>query len=122
MLHSIARVVVTLNVDKVTNTLVERLYSNKRSASPYFSRRFQILGYHKVSPEAHPFFEPVPPHIFEEQMRCLKSCYRVMNLQELVARSARGEVPERAVAITFDDGYRDNYDYAFPILKKYGLP
>jgi peptidoglycan/xylan/chitin deacetylase (PgdA/CDA1 family) len=122
MLHSIAKVAVTLNVDKVTNSLVERLYSNKRRASRHFSRRFQILGYHKVSPEAHPFFEPVPPQLFEQQMLCLKSCYRVMNLQELIARSVRGEVPERAVVITFDDGYRDNYDFAFPILKKYRFP
>src|SRR5262245_4880809 len=122
MLHSIAKLAVTLNVDNVTNTLLERLYSNKRSASPRFSRRFQILGYHKVSPEAHPFFEPVHPEIFEQQMQFLKSCYTVMNLQELIARSLRGELPERAVVITFDDGYRDNYDYAFPILKKYGFP
>jgi peptidoglycan/xylan/chitin deacetylase (PgdA/CDA1 family) len=55
-------------------------------------------------------------------MQFLKSCYTVMSLQELVARSARHDVPERAVAITFDDGYRDKYDYAFPILKKYNLP
>jgi peptidoglycan/xylan/chitin deacetylase (PgdA/CDA1 family) len=117
-----ARVAVTLNVDNVTNSVVERLYSNNRSASPHFSRRFQILGYHKVSPDAHPFFEPVHPDSFEQHMMFLSRCYRVMSLQELVARSVRGEVPERAVAITFDDGYRDNYDYAFPILKKYNLP
>ena len=122
MLHSIAKVAVTLNVHSVTNNLMERLYSNKRRASPHFSKRFQILGYHKVSADTHPFFEPVHPDLFEQQMQFLKACYRVMSLQELVSRAARGEVPERAVAITFDDGYCDNYDYAFPILKKYQFP
>jgi peptidoglycan/xylan/chitin deacetylase (PgdA/CDA1 family) len=111
MLHSIAKVTATLNLDRAANKVVER-----------FSRRFQILGYHKVSPEAHPFFPPLRPEIFEQQMQLLKNCYKVIGLQELVARAARGDVPERAVAITFDDGYRDNYDYAFPILKKYRFP
>jgi peptidoglycan/xylan/chitin deacetylase (PgdA/CDA1 family) len=122
MLQSIAKLAVKLNVDTATNRVVERLYSNKRSASPHFSRRFQILGYHKVSPDAHPFFAPLHPEAFEQQMYFLSTCYRVMSLQELVARSMRRAVPERAVAITFDDGYRDNYDYAFPILKKYRFP
>jgi peptidoglycan/xylan/chitin deacetylase (PgdA/CDA1 family) len=122
MLHSIAKVAATLNVDGLTNNLVERLYTNKRSVSPHLSKRFQILGYHKVSPDRHPFFEPLPPDIFEKQMEFLKSRYRVLGLRELVERTVRGEVPERAVAITFDDGYRDNYDYAFPILQKYKLP
>jgi peptidoglycan/xylan/chitin deacetylase (PgdA/CDA1 family) len=44
-----------------------------------------------------------------------------MDLLELAERSRKGTVPPGAVAITFDDGYRDNYEYAFPILKKYGL-
>src|SRR5215468_412589 len=106
MLHSIAKVSASLNLDCATNSVVER-----------FSRRFQILGYHKVSPDAHPFFAPIHPEVFERQMRFLKSCYKVVGLHELVNRAARGDVPERAVAITFDDGYRDNYDFAFPILK-----
>jgi peptidoglycan/xylan/chitin deacetylase (PgdA/CDA1 family) len=86
------------------------------------SGRFQVLSYHKVSPEVHPFFEPLQPAIFEQQMRFLKRCYNVLDLQELVDRSRYGEVPERAVAITFDDGYSDNYEYAFPILRNYDLP
>src|SRR6185436_9993566 len=122
MLHSVAKVAVALKVDRMTNSLVERWYSNSRRGSPHFARRFQILGYHKVSPEAHPFFPPVPPEIFEQQMKFLSSCYTVMSLQDLVARPLRGEIPQRAVAITFDDGYQDNYDYAFPILKKYKFP
>jgi len=87
-----------------------------------FSRRFQILVYHKVSPDTHPFFEPTHPVVFEQQMQFLKQCYQIMPLTELVERAKRGDVPDRAVAITFDDGYRDNYEFAFPILKKYGLP
>lgn len=110
-LESIAKIAVSLNLDAAGNTVVER-----------FSRRFQILGYHKVSTDPHPFFEPVHPQIFEQHMQFLKSCYNVMHLHELIARSKQGDVPQRAVAITFDDGYRDNYDYAFPILKKYQLP
>src|SRR5437763_16395868 len=104
MLRSIAKVAVSLNVDRMTNGLVER-----------FSRRFQLLGYHKVSPDEHPFFPPVHPAIFEQQMQFLKSCYKVMRLDALVTRAASGDVPERAIAITLDDGYRDNYAYAFPI-------
>lgn len=122
MLRSFARVSVSLDIDNVTNRLVERLYSNSSGVHQRFSRRFQILAYHKVSPEAHPFFEAVDPLVFEQQILFLKRCYKVMDLEELVERSRRGEVPERAVAITFDDGYRDNYEHAFPILKRHGLP
>jgi peptidoglycan/xylan/chitin deacetylase (PgdA/CDA1 family) len=121
MLQSLAKVAVRLRIDDAANRLVERLYSNQRTVSR-FSRRFQVLAYHKVSPDPHPFFEPVEPQAFEEQMQFISSCYRVMALTELIERSRRGEVLERAVAVTFDDGYRDNYEYAFPILKKYKIP
>src|SRR5215471_14717547 len=122
MLNSLAKAAVTLNVDRMANRVVERLYSNRRHAAPHWARRFQILGYHKISTDPHPFFEPIHPQVFDQQMRFLKTCYNVLSLSELVERSRRGDVPERAVAITFDDGYRDNYDCAFPILKKYNLP
>src|SRR5262245_51071537 len=102
MLQSVAKLAVTFNIDGLANSLMERVYSNKRPVSPRLSRRFQILGYHKVCPDSHPFFEGLPPETFELQMQFLKRCYRVMSLQELVERSVRGEVPQRAVAITFD--------------------
>jgi peptidoglycan/xylan/chitin deacetylase (PgdA/CDA1 family) len=122
MRHSIAKVAVNLKVDSVTNSVLERLYRNSFRTSPHLMRRFQILGYHKVAPDDHPFFAPLHPDVFEQQMRFLKNCYNVMSLRELVARINRRDVPEKAVAITFDDGYRDNYEYAFPILKKYQFP
>jgi len=45
----------------------------------------------------------------------LLSVYDVQN-----ALLTGGKLPEKAVALTFDDGYRDNFEHAFPILKKYG--
>jgi peptidoglycan/xylan/chitin deacetylase (PgdA/CDA1 family) len=122
MLRSVAKIAVHLDLDNLANRCVEALYSNARSAQHRFARRFQVLEYHKVSTDPHPFFAPVHPAVFEKQMQFLSRCYKVMPLLELVERNQRGEVPERAVAITFDDGYRDNYEFAFPILKKYALP
>jgi peptidoglycan/xylan/chitin deacetylase (PgdA/CDA1 family) len=121
MLFSLAKLAVRLDFDHLLNGQLERLYKNTLGPTGRFSRRFQILTYHKVSTDAHPFFEPIHPAVFEQHVQFLKRCYRVIPLSELVARSRRGDVPERAVAITFDDGYRDNYDFAFPILKKYGV-
>jgi len=112
VLKSLAKYAVNLNLDRLAGRCFEKASS----------QRFQVVGYHKVSPDPHPFFEPVEPGIFEQQMQFLKDCYNVLELQDLVNRSRRGDLPERAVAITFDDGYRDNYDYAFPILKRLGLP
>jgi peptidoglycan/xylan/chitin deacetylase (PgdA/CDA1 family) len=122
MLRSLGKIAVRLDIDNAVNRLMEAFYSNAHKAHHRLARRFQVLAYHKVSSDPHPFFEPVHPLIFEQQMQFLSRCYRVMPLLEIVERTRRGEVPERAVAITFDDGYRDNYQNAFPILKKYGIP
>jgi peptidoglycan/xylan/chitin deacetylase (PgdA/CDA1 family) len=108
MWEMIARIATHLDADALANAIIEPV-----------SRRFQVLTYHKVSPDDHPFFEPTHPAVFEKQIRFLTECYRVLPLSELVERSRRGDIPEKAVAVTFDDGYRDNYVFAFPILKKY---
>ncbi len=115
-----------LNVDAALNGILENwVYRNRSadfdSAGSRRARRFQILAFHKVSPDNHPFFAPVSPADFERQLAFLKRFYCVLPLRELVDRSAKRDLPPRAVALTFDDGYRDNYEHAFPLLKKYSL-
>jgi peptidoglycan/xylan/chitin deacetylase (PgdA/CDA1 family) len=45
-----------------------------------------------------------------------------MSLNEMVERARKGGLPRNSLAITFDDGYRDNLTHAAPILRRYGLP
>ena len=64
----------------------------------------------------------IPLDVFEGQMRILKERgWTTIGLEQLRAHVATGaSVPEKSIVLTFDDGYRDNYVHAFPILKKYG--
>ena len=86
-----------------------------------------ILTYHHVArvPADHPrgnLF--VSPEEFECQMEYLKKKqFPVVSLDQIRA-GLLGEtsLPPKAVAISFDDGFEDNYLHAFPILKKYGFP
>ena len=81
-----------------------------------------IVIFHRVLPTPDPLF-PGDPDVqrFDDICAWLAAWYQVLPLDEAAARLARGSLPERALAITFDDGYADNHDLALPILQKYGL-
>lgn len=95
-----------------------------------------ILMYHRVLPskgeDAHSKtwlrYRSLPgivvsPEMFESQLVFLKNSYRIMSLEDLATRIASGEAfPPKSAVITFDDGWRDNYDYAFPILRRLDIP
>jgi len=84
-----------------------------------------ILMYHSVDPAARQENRlAVSAETFERQMRFLKEHrYNVIPLEELVDLiEQEQEIPARTVVITLDDGYKDNFTYAFPILEKYQIP
>ena len=93
---------------------------------PFVARRrdpsFQIFIYHRVNDRSARFFPGVPVERFRRHMEILARHATVFPLGELVARAKSGSVPPRSAAVTFDDGYRDNYQHAFPILRNLGLP
>lgn len=87
-----------------------------------------ILCYHQVLPgdQIRSDVSPnrglaVSVERFEEQMRYISENYNVVSMDRMVEHIQSGG-KEFFVAVTFDDGYKDNYLYAYPILKKYGIP
>lgn len=84
--------------------------------------KFVILCYHRVGSGGVPFYSNFDPRAFEAQIRFLRRAYRIVSLDDLCHELDAGGPPSQAVAITFDDGYRDLYTNAFPILRRYGVP
>lgn len=78
--------------------------------------------YHHVNPHKGDTVT-VTPEAFSGQMRFLaESGYRTLRLGEILSYT-RGETdfPEKAAVVTFDDGWLDNYIWAFPVLREYGI-
>jgi peptidoglycan/xylan/chitin deacetylase (PgdA/CDA1 family) len=81
-----------------------------------------ILTYHSISNEIEPD-ETVTPKEFEKQLQYIKENYKVISLEEAVEYIQTDiEKISGSIVITFDDGYRDNYRHAYPLLKKYNFP
>lgn len=80
-----------------------------------------VLNYHKVDDYYHAL--SISPSEFEEQIKYLyNSGYHTITPDDLIASLKYGnDLPEKPILITFDDGYADNYQNAYPILKKYNF-
>ncbi len=85
---------------------------------------FRVLNYHRVNDFNNPFtIDSVAATDFENQMHFISKGYHVLSLDEIYDHIANNHtLPTQCLAITFDDGYEDNYTFAYPILKKYNLP
>lgn len=85
--------------------------------------RLIVLHYHRVLDGPEPMFSGllVDRAAFTEQMAALSGAFNVLPLAEALARLPSGSLPHRAVAVTFDDGYADNFHIALPILQQFGL-
>jgi len=87
------------------------------------SRRLVILTYHRVVAD-DPLKDPdeIDEQQFQMHVATLSRFFNVLKLSDAVSGLRNGGLPGRAVAITFDDGYKDNVTAALPILEHYGVP
>jgi peptidoglycan/xylan/chitin deacetylase (PgdA/CDA1 family) len=90
------------------------------------SRSLTVLTYHRIVPRGHDSGRRPPNTLycdeFEQQMAFVASRYKVLSAGELRAfANGSGAFPRYAMAITFDDGYENNFLYALPILQRHGM-
>ena len=85
--------------------------------------RAVVLVYHRVGePSLDPWRLTVKPEIFAGQMDTLARDWSALSLAELSEGFSQRCLPERAVAVTFDDGYADNLEIAAPVLLEHKIP
>ena len=82
-----------------------------------------VIMYHRIDDGASVSKLSVSPESFKRHMSFLeRHNYNVVKLEELPDLIRKGRIPYKTIAITFDDGYENNYTNAYPVLKDLSLP
>lgn len=91
-----------------------------------------VLKYHRMRPAGREvlsnqvggeFSAGIGARQFEAHLRLITRWFKPIPMAEMGRAIAENKtLPDKAVALTFDDGYRDNYEVAYPLLKRYGVP
>jgi len=91
--------------------------------------RLTVLAYHRITDPHAPGFDTFKPNVsatpaeFAAQMDFVREHFNVVSSDDLIDwLDGKRSLPPYPALITFDDGYRDNYDHAWPILRERGLP
>jgi peptidoglycan/xylan/chitin deacetylase (PgdA/CDA1 family) len=106
-------------VDATVRT-VDRLAPRPTSVLP-------VLMYHRVDcvrerPDVDPILLSATPDAFEAQMAVVASEYTPLSVEMLLDVKRGRPLPDRAVMVTFDDGYRDFAEQAWPIMRRHDVP
>src|SRR5262252_4185469 len=101
-----------LNLLRITGAFAPFRWAHRRQAL--------IVTYHRFSEREGG--ARISARAFAEQVEYLAAHYTLVPLSRLAGCLRKQELPPRLAAITIDDGYRDAYEIAFPILRKHCAP
>jgi len=94
-----------------------------RAASAFGRDRLLVLTFHRVLAQRDPLLPDVPDREqFDWQMRVLREWFTPLALRTAISLMQENALPAGAVAVTFDDGYADNQQVAWPILSRFSVP
>ena len=89
------------------------------------NKNVSIVMYHYTRDLRHSRYPEIKGYdikLFRKQMEFFKTNCNVVQMEEIMEAINCGEnLPENAVLLTFDDGYIDNFTFAFPILEEFGF-
>jgi peptidoglycan/xylan/chitin deacetylase (PgdA/CDA1 family) len=113
-----------MRLDRIAS--VHLVHPIARMGSRRAKARIPILMYHSISDQVgvkHPYFETnTSPKVFEQQIKFLsQNGYSAVSLEQAVNSLQAPKPGPKPVVITFDDGYRDFYTAAYPVLSEYGM-
>ena len=88
----------------------------------FLQKKAVVLSYHRITHmDIDPWEIAVSPENFEQHLQVLKK-YNLVTPDKLSKHLKKGTLKNRMVCVTFDDGYKDNYEFAKPLLEKYNCP
>jgi len=96
---------------------------SKNKVRNFFYPTARILLYHRIADvKDDPYLLSVSPKNFSDQIQFLKTNFNLVSLGTLILDLKNSRLKNRTIAITFDDGYEDNFSNALPILEKLNAP
>lgn len=84
-----------------------------------------VVMYHYTRDLKHsryPEIKGLDVSLFREQIEFMKQQFNIVSMEQVIEAVERhADLPDKALLLTFDDGYVDNYTFAFPILEEFGI-
>jgi len=85
--------------------------------------KFLILMYHRICDSSHrDGYLGIPADVFEQHVKFIKDNFKTVSMQDGLRALYEDDSADIYATINFDDGYMDNYLYAYPVLKKHNVP
>src|SRR5687767_12557712 len=91
-----------------------------RASTPIYHQRVVVLCYHSIHPSLP--FRSATPEMFTEHLEWLREHCECVPFSRIPLARSRAGHGRPIVAVTFDDGYADNHEFALPLLLESGIP
>lgn len=95
-------------------------YYSKLNQAITRKKKITIVSYHSISPISHRY--AITPRTFDGQIAFIKQNYKVIKLNQIPEAFGNDEKGVRQLVVTFDDGFSNFFQFAYPILQKHSIP